>query len=141
MILVDANVLLYAYNPSAPQHAASRAWLEEAFNGPAPTALCWASVLAFLRIGTHPRVFERPFTRNEALAIVATWLPRVRMLEPGEGYAELLARMIEQGQASGPLVMDAALAALAIEHGAALCTTDRDFARFPGLRLVSPLTA
>ncbi|MCM2254757.1 MAG: PIN domain-containing protein [Vicinamibacteria bacterium] len=140
MILVDANVLLYAYNPAAPQHTASRAWIEEAFNrDPGATALCWASVLAFLRIGTHPRVFERPFTRSEALAIVATWLPRVRMLVPGEGYAELLARMIEEGQASGPLVMDAALAALALEHGATLCTTDRDFARFPGLRLVSPL--
>jgi toxin-antitoxin system PIN domain toxin len=138
LILIDANVLLYAYDPGATQHPKCRAWLEEAFSGP-QAALCWASVLAFLRIGTHPRVFERPFSRSEALAIVAAWRPRARMLEPGERYPDLLARMIEEGQASGPLVMDAALAALALEHGAALCTTDRDFARFPGLRLVSPL--
>ncbi len=143
MILVDANVLLYAYHPRSPQHAACRAWLEKAFSAPMPVGLPWLSVWAFLRIGTNPRAFERPMTMKEARGIVAAWLDLdvVRQVEPGERYWEILSGLLVTAQVSGPLVTDAALAALALENGASLCTTDRDFARFPGIRTIDPTHA
>ena len=99
------------------------------------------TVLAFLRISTNPRALEHPFPVSEAVAIVSEWLdrPMVTVLGPGERHWEILRNLLQEGQAPGPLVMDAHLAALAIEHGAALSTSDRDFARFPGLRLSNPL--
>jgi uncharacterized protein len=139
--LVDANLLLYAYFPGAEHHERARAWLEGAFSGPEPVGLSWPTVLAFLRIGTNPRVFERPFSGAEAEAIVSSWLaePVVALIGPGERYWEILRTLLIDAQVTGPLVSDAALAALAIEHGATLMTTDRDFARFRGLRLENPL--
>jgi len=130
--LVDANVLLYAYHPRAAQHERCRAWVEAEFSSGAAVRIPWATILAFLRIATNPRVFERPLTIAEAEAAVSSWLvlPSVSPVDPGERYWDIL---------RGPLVTDAALAALAIEHGATLCTTDRDFARFPGLRTLNPL--
>ena len=141
MILVDANVLLYAYHPRAEQHARCRAWVEGAFSGPTPVRLPWATITAFLRISTHARVFELPLSMAEAAATVAAWLaaPAVATIEPGERYWEIFRGLLESSQVSGALVTDAALAALALEHGATLCTTDRDFTRFPELRTVSPL--
>jgi toxin-antitoxin system PIN domain toxin len=141
VILLDANVLLYAYHRRAPQHARCRAWLETALSGSTPVRLAWMTILAFLRISTSPRVFERPLTLAEAEAAVTGWLsvPHVATLEPGERYWAVLCDLLARGQASGPLVMDAALAALALEHGGMLCTTDADFARFPGLRTLNPL--
>lgn len=141
MILVDANLLLYAYQPRAPQHAAAKAWLESALNGPQLFRVAWLTVWAFLRIGTNPRIFERPLSIAEAEAAVSAWLEQgnADILEPGERHWEILGRLMREGQATGPLVMDAVLAALAIEHGATLCTTDRDFARFRGLEWTNPL--
>ena len=141
MILLDANVLLYAYHSRAEHHKTCRRWVEGAFSGPEPVALCWPTILAFIRIGTNPRAFDRPFTIKEAISIVAEWLeaPAVQLLEPGERYWAILKALMVEAQISGPLVSDAALAALALEHGAALCTTDRDFRRFTRLRLVDPL--
>ncbi|MBI4421465.1 MAG: PIN domain-containing protein [Gemmatimonadetes bacterium] len=141
MILVDANVLLYAYHPRAAQHQRCRGWVEEYFSGPVPVRLPWATITAFLRISTHPRVFELPLSMAEAAATVAAWLtaPAVEAIAPGERYWEILRGLLESAQVSGPLVTDAALAALALEHGATLCTTDRDFTRFPQLRTVNPL--
>lgn len=143
MILVDANLLLYAYDPRSEWHAASRQWLEQTVSGAALVRLAWLTVWAFLRISTNPRVYERPLSIAEAEGHVASWLaqPSVGILDPGERHWEIVARLLHDGQATGPLVMDAALAAIAIEHGATLCTTDRDFARFPALRWVNPLTA
>jgi toxin-antitoxin system PIN domain toxin len=142
VILVDANLLLHAYNLRSRDHEASRAWLETVLSGPQLVRFGWLTVWAFLRIATNPRVFDRPLTIDEAAEIVGSWFaqPTVGILEPGERHWDLLQRLTRRGQASGPLVMDAALAALAIEHGATLCTTDRDFARFPGLSWVNPLT-
>jgi toxin-antitoxin system PIN domain toxin len=139
--LVDANLLLYAYFPGAEHHERARAWLEAAFSGPEPVGLSWSTILAFLRIGTNPRVFERPFSGAEVEAIVSSWLaePAVALLGPGERYWEILRGLIIDAQVTGPLVSDAALAALAIEYGATLVTTDRDFARFRGLRVENPL--
>jgi uncharacterized protein len=141
LILIDANLLLYAHNASSEHHAAARPWLEKAFSGSQPVRLAWITLLAFLRIGTNFRVFPHPLTVTEAVNLVSEWLkiPAVAILEPGEGHWEILAGLMTTNQASGPLVMDAHLAALAIEHGATLCTTDQDFSRFPGLQVLNPL--
>jgi uncharacterized protein len=141
MILVDANVLLYAYNPRATEHALFRSWLEETLSGSDFVRFAWITLWAFLRISTNPRVFERPLTMAEAETIVASWLaqPVAGVLDPGERHWEILRGLIADGQTIGPLVTDAALAAIAIEHGATLCTTDRDFTRFAGLAWKNPL--
>lgn len=141
MILLDANVLLYAYNAASEHHERCRRWLESALNGPEQVGLPWQTVLAFIRISTHPREFQRPMRVAEATAIVDEWLacPRVMIVGPADGHWIALKRQLIEGQATGPLVTDAALAALALEQGATLCTTDRDFARFRGLKLLDPL--
>lgn len=141
MRLVDANLLLYAYDPNAAQHHASRIWLEDTLSGSSLVRFAWITLWAFLRIATNPRVFERPLSMAEAERHVSAWLaqPAAGILEPGERHWEILRQLAQDGQAAGPLVMDAALAAIAIEHGATLCTTDRDFARFPGLTWTNPI--
>jgi len=141
VILVDANVLRYAYHWRAAQHERRRAWVEAEFSSGAAVRLSWATIVAFLRLSTNPRVFERPLTTAEAEAAVSSWLalPSVSPVDPGERYWDVLRDLLHRAQVTGPLVTDAALAALAIEHGATLCTTDRDFARFPGLRTINPL--
>jgi toxin-antitoxin system PIN domain toxin len=143
VILIDANLLLYAYHERAEQHASSRAWLEAALSGPELIRFAWLTLWAFLRIGTNPRVFERPFSTSEAEAVVSSWLaqPAAGILEPGERHWEIVGALMREGQAAGPLVMDAVIAAIALEHGATLCTTDRDFSRFAGLKWTNPLTA
>jgi hypothetical protein len=141
VILVDANLLLYAYDASSDLHARARAWLEDVLSGPDPVALPWAVVLAFLRISTNPRALRQPLEIAEAAAIVSSWFhqPCVLTLEPGERHWAILSALLESAQARGPLVTDAHLAALAIEHGAILATTDRDFSRFDALRVVNPV--
>jgi hypothetical protein len=141
VILVDANLLLYAYHPRAPGHEASRRWLEATLVGPELVRFAWLTLWAFLRLATNPRVFERPLSAAEAAAAVSAWLaqPCAGVLEPGERHWTILRDVLRSGQATGPLVMDAAMAALAIEHGATLYTTDRDFSRFPSLKWTNPL--
>lgn len=143
MFLLDANLLLYAYYPRAEQHEASRAWIEETFNGPEQVGLPWPTIWAFLRIGTNPRAFEQPLSVAEACEVVSSWLelPAVALVEPGDRHWQVLSELMPRAQVSGPMVSDAVLAALAIEHGATLCTTDRDFARFQGLKFINPLLA
>ena len=141
MILVDANLLIYAYDSASAHHELARGWLETTFSGSEQIGLTWMAVLAFLRITTSPRPLDHPFSIAEAVEIVTGWLerPTVALVHPGERHWEILRNLLEEGQARGPLVMDAHLAALAIEHGATLATTDKDFTRFPGLRMVNPL--
>ena len=141
MILVDANLLLYAYHPQAHQHEKSRAWLEAVLSGRELVRFAWLTVWAFLRIGTNSRVFEHPLTSSEAEAAISSWLaqPVAGIVEPGERHWEILRQLIRAGQAKGPLVMDAVLAAIAIEHGATVCTTDRDFSRFPDVEWTNPI--
>lgn len=141
MTLIDANLLLYAYDPRADPHHASRQWLEATLSSPELVRLAWVSIWAFLRIITSPRVFERPLSMREAMTAVDAWFaqPNVGILEPSERHREILQTLLQSTQATGPLVMDAALAAIAIEHGATLYSTDHDFSRFPGLSWVNPL--
>ena len=141
MIAIDANLLLYASDTSSAYHQASRRWLESTLSREEPVGIAWAVVLAFLRVGTNQRIRQNAFTLHEAIAIAAGWLerPTVTLLNPGERHWEILREEMTKGQARGPLVTDAHLAALAIEHGCTLATTDRDFARFPGLDFFNPL--
>ena len=141
MILVDANLLIYAHDSASAHHELARGWLETTFSGSEQIGLTWMVVLAFVRITTSPRPLEHPFSIAEAVTVVSAWLaqPTVALVHPGERHWEILRNLLEEGQAPGPLVMDAHLAALAIEHGATLATTDKDFTRFPGLRVFNPL--
>jgi uncharacterized protein len=139
--LLDANILLYAYDSHCVQHAACRAWLETAFNTEESIALPWQTLLAFVRIVTNPRAVRRPLSGSDACGIVDSWLqrPNVVILDAGERFWEIFQAQILEAQVSGPLVTDTALAALALEHGATLCSTDRDFRRFRGLKLLDPI--
>jgi len=141
VIIVDANILLYAYNPASEQHERCRAWLESALNGSEQVGLPWQTILAFVRIATNPRVFSKPLGSKEAVEIVDELLgcPQAILVSPSDDYWALLKIQLLEAQVSGALVTDAALASLAMEQGATLCTTDRDFARFRGLKLLNPL--
>jgi len=141
VIVVDANLLLYSYDRLSPDHGRSAAWLERAFSGTEAVGLPWPTVLAFLRVITNRRLPGLRLGLLEAIETVEEWLaqPNVRILAPGDDYWFLLRRMILEGQAAGPLVSDAEIAALTIEYGGVLHTADRDFARFPGLRWKNPL--
>ena len=143
MILIDANLLLYAYHTRSPDHRQGREWLEQTLRGQDLVRFCWLTLWAFVRIATNPRVFDRPLTVSEAESIVSAWLsqPNAGVVEPGERHWQLLRELLRDGQTTGPLVMDAALAAIALEHGATLYTTDRDFSRFPGLKWKNPLSS
>jgi toxin-antitoxin system PIN domain toxin len=141
MILIDANLLLYAYMAKSEQYAAAREWLEQTLSDPFPVRLAWVTILAFLRVITDSRLSGTPFRMEEASSVVDDWLrrPNVDILPPGERHWEILRELLKTAQVRGPLTSDAHLAALAVEHGATLCSTDRDFTRFPGLRLLNPI--
>jgi toxin-antitoxin system PIN domain toxin len=141
VILIDANLLLYAYHPRAAQHEASRAWLGAVLSGPDLVRFAWLTLWAFFRIATNPRVFERPLSTTEAEAAISSWLgqPAAGILDRGERHWDILCALVHDGQAAGPLVMDAVLAAIALEHGATVFTTNRDFSRFSGLKWTNPL--
>jgi toxin-antitoxin system PIN domain toxin len=141
VILVDANLLLYAYDPDSLQHEASRRWLEDVLSGADFVRFAWLTIWAFMRISTSAQVFVRPLSAAEAHAAVMSWLeqPNAGVVEPGDRHLEILSDLLQRGQAAGALVMDAALAAIAIEHGATLCSTDRDFSRFAGLDWINPI--
>ncbi len=141
MILIDANLLLYAYDSSSPHHERAQQWLSRVLSRPEPVSLAWVTVLAFLRIATNPRAFENPLSISAAVGIVSEWLarPMVRIISPGTRHWEIFAELLLLSQSRGPLVMDAHLAALALEHGLVVYTNDRDFTRFPRLRTVNPL--
>jgi uncharacterized protein len=142
VILVDANLLLYAEDELSPHHVRAREWWDAQLSASAPVCLCWTVVGAFIRIGTNPRVFENPLSLDQALARVQGWLdqPCTRIVSPTERHWMVFQQMLRDGQATANLVTDAHLAALAVEHGCELISTDADFARFSGLRWRNPLT-
>jgi toxin-antitoxin system PIN domain toxin len=141
MRLFDVNVLLYAFRDAAPDHAKYRVWLESAISADEPLGVSELVLSSFVRIATHPRVFDPPASIDEALAFAAAlrFAPNAVTVAPGSRHWSLFEQLCRTGGARGNLVTDAYLAALAVESGCELVTTDRDFARFPGLRWKHPL--
>ena len=140
MVLVDANVLLYAVNEDMPQHARARRWIETALNGEEAVGFAWVVLLAFLRIATLPALAPQPLSTGLALDLVDAWLsaPAAIVVHPTTRHASVLRGLLVEAGTGGNLVSDAHLASLAVEHGARLCSFDRDFARFPGVPVFAP---
>ncbi|MDN5571459.1 MAG: PIN domain-containing protein [Propionibacteriaceae bacterium] len=140
-MLVDANILLYSVDEASPFHAKASAWLTAALNGPRRVGLPWQSLWAYLRIATNPRASLAPMTPGEAWENVDAWLaaPAAWTPAPGPGHAEILRDLATRLDLRAGLVSDAALAALALEHGLAIVSADSDFARFPGLMWINPV--
>jgi uncharacterized protein len=143
MILVDANLLVYAHVRSFQQHERARAWLDSQFNGNSRVGLPWHSLLAFLRIVTNPRIFQTAAKMTDAWNQVEAWLScEVAWIpETTDRHRDVLGSLLQGSGIQANLVPDAHLAALAIEHGLTLCSTDGDFARFKNLRWHNPLAA
>ena len=141
MKLPDVNLLVYAANESAAQHAPARAWVEEALSGRETVALAWSVMIGFVRVITNPRVLQRPWDAEQALGVVDGWLtqPPATVVSPTGRHMAVLRDLLLPLGVAGNLTSDAHLAALAIEHGATLCSCDNDFSRFAGLRWVDPL--
>ncbi len=141
MILVDVNLLLYATVATTPEHAVARPWFNSCLNGTAAVGLPWSSLLGFVRIVSNRRVYSEPVSVAEAWSEVERWLdcPPVWIPQPTDRHREILRPLLLEPTLRANLVSDAHLAALAIEHGLTLCSTDADFARFPGLRWENPL--
>lgn len=141
MIIVDVNLLIYAVNADAPFHAKARSWLEAVISGAETVGLPWTVLLAFLRLTTRRGLFEKPLSVETAFAVVDEWLqqPAVIVVEPTARHLRTLRELLVPLGTGGNLTADAHLAALAIEHGAQLCSTDNDFSRFAGVRWRNPL--
>lgn len=141
MKLSDVNLLLYAVDTSAPRHDPARRWLEERLSHTETFAFTWSVLLAFLRLSTSSRIFADPMGPTEAFDMVDGWLaqPCTTIVHPTERHAALLRELLEPLGTAGNLTTDAHLAALSIEHGAELCSSDRDFSRFPMVRWSDPL--
>jgi toxin-antitoxin system PIN domain toxin len=141
VILVDVNLLIYATSTRTRQHSAAREWLDTQLNGTSRVGLPWASLLGFLRITTNRRAFPQAISIEEAWRQMLDWLAcdPVWIPSPSERHAEILGGLLAQPGVTGDLVPDAHLAALAIEHGLTLCSTDGDFARFRALKWLNPL--
>lgn len=140
-MLVDANLLLYAVDSDAAEHDAAAAWLTDTLRGDRRVGLPWSTIGAFLRIATHPRIYQRPLTGGQATEIVDRWLAAEPVWIPPTTRATFAQYRAISGQVNvtGNLVPDALLAALALEHGLAVMTVDTDFARFPGVTATNPL--
>jgi uncharacterized protein len=143
VIIVDANLLVYAANRSAPEHEHARPWLDERLNGSVRVGLPWPSLLAFVRMVSNPAVLRNPVLPVEAWHQVEDWLDcdAAWVPLPGTRHTAVLGELLAASFMTSRLVPDAHLAALAIEHGLTLCSTDGDFARFPGLKWENPLAA
>jgi len=139
--LPDVNLLLYAIDEESPVHDSAREWLETALSGTEAVAFAWIVLIGFLRISTNPAAIERPLQPGDALDHIDEWLaqPVATIVDPANAHAATLRRLLEPVGTAGNLTTDAHLAALAIEHGAELCSSDNDFSRFEGLRWVNPL--
>jgi toxin-antitoxin system PIN domain toxin len=141
VILVDANLLLYATDDLSASHTAAKGWWETQLSGTEPVCLCWPVLNAFIRIGTNPRLQRRSMTLTEAIERVQSWLdqPCVQIIQPTENHWKIFQQMLRAGKATANLVSDAHLAALAMEHNCVLYTSDADFARFQGLKWRNPI--
>jgi hypothetical protein len=142
MILLDANLLIYAVNEYAPLNRKAKSWLESALSGPQTVGFSWNVLLAFLRLTTRPGLFRNPLSVGAAFDLVASWLDQssATIVHPGPHHMRVLRELILPLGTGGNLTSDAHLAALAIEYGAELCSFDTDFARFKGLKWRNPLS-
>jgi len=140
VFIVDANVLLYAVNVASPHHQRARRWLDDALSGREPVGFAWTVVLAFLRLASHPAVFPRPLTAEQAVAVVADWLAQssAMTVDPTSRHLGVLAGLLAETGTAANLVGDAHLAALAVEHDATIVSFDADFGRFAGIRRQVP---
>jgi toxin-antitoxin system PIN domain toxin len=143
VILVDANLLIYAIDRDSPHHREARIWLEEILSNTTPVGLAWIVTLAFLRVTTRAGIMHNPLPPERAIAYVDSWLaqPHVALVRPGEQHWPILRNLLQVSGTSGNLTSDAHLAALAIEQGYAIYSTDNDFRRFAGLTVVNPLAS
>lgn len=141
MIVVDANLLIYAIDSDSPHHARARPWLERTLSGTVPVGLPWIVILAFVRLTTRPGILYRPLPLANAIAYVDSWLeqPSVEIVAPGEHHWQIFSRLLEATGTAGNLTSDAHIAALALERGAGICSADHDFVRFLGVNHVNPL--
>jgi uncharacterized protein len=141
LLLLDANILLYAWDESAPHHSKTHAWLTATVQAGESIGLPWVSLWAFVRIVSNPKLMANPLPLEEAFAVMNEILsiPRAVVVQPGPKHAELLRSVATSTQSSGSKLTDASLTALAMEYGATLASTDHDFSRFPSLKWVNPL--
>ena len=141
MIILDANLLIYAVDADSPNNSAARRWLEKTLASTTEVGLAWTVLLAFIRITTHPAIVRKPLGPEAALAYVDEWLaqPFVRTVVPGKRHWAILKALLEATGSAGNLTSDAHLAALALEHDSTVCSTDNDFKRFPGIKHINPL--
>jgi len=139
--LPDANVLIYAVDERSPRHKLAQEWLEHTLSGTETVAFAWSVLLAVVRISTRAAIFERPLGPEEALDLIDGWMaqPCSTLVHPTDRHADVLRELLVPLGTAGNLVADAHLAALAVEHGAELYSSDTDFSRFSGLRWVDPL--
>jgi len=141
MIVVDANLLIYAVDSTSPFHSKAKRWIEASLSGAEPVAFAWPTLLAFLRLTTRSGPMRNPISAARAFQLVDAWLDRetASIIEPGPDHRRLFRELLLPLGTAGNLTSDAHLAVIAIEHRATLCSTDNDFARFPGLRWMNPL--
>jgi len=141
MILVDANLLIYAVNQDLPQHRGAREWWESTLSGGASVGLPWVVILAFVRICTNGRIFAQPLPPESAYRYIDEWLdiPTVSAVSPGRNHWRVLRQLLAQTGVAGNLATDAHIAALALEQGCAIYSADYDFKRFPAVRHINPL--
>lgn len=141
MKIPDLNVLLYAVDEASPWHSQALGWWNGLLSGTETVGLAWNVLLGFIRLTTSPRVVVAPLASGEALDYVERWLAQTvtTVVEPTARHTSVLRDLLGPTGTAANLVADAHLAALAIEHGATLCSADRDFGRFPGLAWVNPL--
>jgi len=139
--MVDVNILLYAEDKLSPLNKQARQWWDSQLSGESTVCLCWEIITAFIRISTNRQIFKKPLTAVQAITRVQSWLdqPCVRLIKPIDSHWLIFKTLLQEGQATANLVADAHLAALAIEHGCVLFTTDSDFSRFPKLKWKNPL--
>ncbi len=141
MILIDANILLYAEDAACEQNKIIQPWWDDLLSSDTRTCLSWEVINAFIRIATNKKIYQKPLPLAEAIARINSWLtqPNIEIVTPLTNHWEIFQTMMKSGQTTGNLITDAHLATLAITHGCTLYSTDVDFSRFSKLKWVNPL--